>query len=550
MSSAETDLIAKIDQSNVVNLPSLGIYEPAIDYLLTLDPITRDKEIKEIAKGIGTTVTVLNNMVKRKISAQKKAAPIGADFVPDYTDIVEGLMAEFNSQYWFVNEGGKTYVFKQIRDVAMHRVRYDRIKVKDFKEMYMNRLTIRGKRPKTAAEVWLNHRDRRQYLDGVVFDPSGRKCLPTQFNLWQGFAVEERAGSWSKLKNHIRDIVCAGIEDHFDWFMGWMARMVQFPGEPGHTAIVMRGKQGAGKGIVAKALRRLFAQHAMAISNSKHLVGNFNLHLRDLIFLFADEAFFAGDKANVGVLNALITEDTLTIEGKGRDTYTAPNTLHVMMASNENWVVPASEDARRYAVFDPLDTKIGDEAYFNAIDAEMENGGHAAMLYELRNRDISGFNHRKVPQTSGLSDQKALSLKPVFQWWQNCLYWGSVLPPEMAAFWPEWVATNVLYNCYTDFAEKHARFERKRMDPGQFGKFLREIGLLWSRPVVAPKSEGNAATTMGPLVTPPPRAEAPAPAALTAKQIHGYHLPTLEIARAKFCEKTGMAVNWSDFDGI
>ena len=36
-------------------------------------------------------------------------------------------------------------------------------------------------------------------------------------------------------------------------------------------------------------------QHALKISNAKHLVGNFNSHLRDCVFLFADEAFFAGD---------------------------------------------------------------------------------------------------------------------------------------------------------------------------------------------------------------------------------------------------------------
>ena len=53
---------------------------------------------------------------------------------------------------------------------------------------------------------------------------------------------------------------------------------------------------------------RILGQHALHISNSKHLVGNFNAHLRDCVLLFADEAFYAGDKAHVGVLNSLITE--------------------------------------------------------------------------------------------------------------------------------------------------------------------------------------------------------------------------------------------------
>ena len=68
---------------------------------------------------------------------------------------------------------------------------------------------------------------------------------------------------------------------------------------------------------MANALKRIIGQHGLTISNSRHLVGNFNAHLRDCIFLFADEAFFAGDKQHVGVLNSLITDDTLTVEGKG-----------------------------------------------------------------------------------------------------------------------------------------------------------------------------------------------------------------------------------------
>src|SRR3954454_6708582 len=114
----------------------------------------------------------------------------------------------------------------------------------------------------------------------------------------------------------------------------------------------MRGGEGTGKGTLAKVLRHIFGQHGMAISNSKHLTGNFNGHLRDAVFLFADEAFFAGDRAHVGVLKSLITEPFLTIEAKYQNAVQQPNYVHLMMASNEAWVIPASSDARRYFVLE------------------------------------------------------------------------------------------------------------------------------------------------------------------------------------------------------
>jgi hypothetical protein len=111
---------------------------------------------------------------------------------------------------------------------------------------------------------------------------------PDVLNLWEGFSVEPRPGDWSLLRDHVRTIICDGHEDNFQYLMGWMARMVQFPAEQGEVAVVMKGGEGTGRGFLAKA----------AISNTRHLIGNFNAHLRDAILLFADEAFFAGDKAS------------------------------------------------------------------------------------------------------------------------------------------------------------------------------------------------------------------------------------------------------------
>ena len=77
--------------------------------------------------------------------------------------------------------------------------------------------------------------------------------------------------------------------------MDWMARLIQFPAQQGEVAVVLIGIEGTGKGILARATPYILGQHGLAISHAKHLTGNFNAHLRDCVFLFADEAFYAGD---------------------------------------------------------------------------------------------------------------------------------------------------------------------------------------------------------------------------------------------------------------
>jgi hypothetical protein len=153
--------------------------------------------------------------------------------------------------------------------------------------------------------------------------------------------------------------------------------------------------EGTGKGTLARALLHIFGQHGLAISQAKHLVGNFNSHLRDCSFLFSDEAFFAGDKQHVGVLKSIITEPHLTIEGKFQNAVQTPNFLHVMMASNEDWVVPAAIDSRRFFVLQVSDQRKDDHAYFDAIWRQMKAGGYEAMLHDLQTHDLTTFNVRR-----------------------------------------------------------------------------------------------------------------------------------------------------------
>ena len=193
--------------------------------------------------------------------------------------------------------------------------------------------------------MWLKNPRRRQYINGVTFDPSNRAAPDGVLNLWQNFAVKPKPGDWSLLRAHIETVLCSNDPVRYNYIMGWLAQMFQHPDQQGEVATVLKGGEGIGKGTLAKVIMRIVGQHGLAISNAKHLVGNFNSHLRDVIFLFADEAFFAGDKQHVGALKSLITEPYLTVEAKYSNAVQVPNFLHVLMASNEEWVIPAAADA-------------------------------------------------------------------------------------------------------------------------------------------------------------------------------------------------------------
>jgi hypothetical protein len=133
------------------------------------------------------------------------------------------------------------------------------------------------------------------------------------------------------------------------------------------------------------------------------------------------------------VLKSLITERTILIEPKFVDATLWPNRMHLLMAANANWVVPASADERRFAVFDVSNRYARNaapekerEAYFNALYAELNNGGLGAMLYDLLHWDLGDWHPRRVPATEGLQKQKALSLPPLARWMELMLQDGKL----------------------------------------------------------------------------------------------------------------------------
>ena len=216
---------------------------------------------------------------------------------------------------------------------------------------------------------------------------------------------------------HLRRCLLAGDTEHSDYLLNWMAYVIQNPGRRSEVAVIMRGNEGTGKGVTAKHFGRLFGPHFVHLSQGHHLTGHFNSHLQACSFLYADEAFFAGDRSHEGVLKALITEDTLMIEPKGLNAYSAPNHLNIFMSSNNSWVIAAGADARRYFVLTVSDNRKQNVEYFTAIGRQMENGGRQALLHYLLHRDVSGFNVRAVPKPRHSPTRRRLAVAA----WTNLL---------------------------------------------------------------------------------------------------------------------------------
>jgi hypothetical protein len=436
-------------------LPKKGAGDPTLDAeverLAGLSDVQYDRERKTVAEKFKIRPVTFD-----KLRAHVRAKRARAQAAP----ALQGVMAELNRDNCVVLDGARTRVlrFEEVEHDAggehyVYRVPTF-LRFEDFRNLYLNRHIAANGEITDIGKYWLTHKDRRQY-PGIVFKPNGEPIINGKLNLWTGWGVTPRRGEWGLMREHIFE-VCAARDDDVDaYIINWLAWAAQHPDEQPETALVFLGDRGTGRGTLGKVMCKLFGQHARHISSPAHLTGRFNAHLRQISFLFADEAYAPDDKSAEGTLKRVITEPTLTIEPKGRDVVEEPNRLHTMLASNEDWVVPAGAYERRYAVQHVANTYRQDPNWFGPIYQQLRTDGYEAMLFDLLERDLGDWHPRDIVRTAALADQQEQSLSAFDAWWLEVLHTG-VLGGTPNPYHPE----RAISNRYEDEVEDSSGHRR------------------------------------------------------------------------------------------
>ena len=190
--------------------------------------------------------------------------------IPEYIERI-------NQDHFVANEDGRAVVYREASDDVLKRPKLERMTFEDFSKIHMTELVSVIKSDGTTVDkplgrAWLESPYRRQYLYGIVFDPTNAQRA-NQYNLWRGFAVESKQGNWERMRNHIREVFCSKDEALEVYVLDYFAQMVQRPGQAGQVALVAKGPEGAGKGMLFRAFVRIFGSHGLHVVHASHLVG-------------------------------------------------------------------------------------------------------------------------------------------------------------------------------------------------------------------------------------------------------------------------------------
>ncbi len=390
---------------------------------------------------------------------------------------------------------GKPKILEQ-RGQSWHARTVDdaRLSLKPYSVLIMN--MAKKERPMEHVnpfDIWFGHPECRKYNDAQFVPPGGppgSDVVPddtlnlfTRFVVTREDALEKAAeetrenGDGMSVPEYVQTLIepmmkhvnaiFGGQAEQIEFFLDWMASILQRPGLRSEMAPVIKGPQGIGKGLLLYHIAKIIGIYYYETQRIDSVLGSFNPEcLRNNLITFLDECTFDGNKAQADELKGLITSATRELRTKFMNAETLRNTSHYFAGTNRDNAVYVDAQDRRYWI-----TVIEWLLEFSG-KATTETEAHFARIrevpvwawaYFLYTRELRGFSARCYPSTEGIRHMKRKNFEPHEAFVEHCLSEGA-LPnaqdvlgvPSMS--WDKLgaaVTPGALYQMYHAYFEAH-----------------------------------------------------------------------------------------------
>jgi len=244
---------------------------------------------------------------------------------------------------------------------------------------------------------WIKDNHIKSY-QSVCFCPKELedKYIDKHFNLFKGFRASLLPPKYNykiiqPFLNHIKEVLMNDNADYYNWFIQYLANIIQNPNVRSNVIIIFQGTQGAGKSIVVDTIANHIIGKEYAVSTSspeRVFFGTFNSLLCNKIFSVINEA---GNELRgcMDKIKDLCVVDNINVEKKGKDPITFTNYNNFIGTTNNLNPFDIDWDDRRFAWFRTSDKYLGNEDYFNMLRDSIEHEDFASSLYNYLKYEIN-----------------------------------------------------------------------------------------------------------------------------------------------------------------
>ena len=319
-----------------------------------------------------------------------------------------------------------------------------------FVNRYKGLFMSSGDKPKDLVCLWLGSRTAKARSHIGVYTTAEEEAEYGSHNLNVFAGIEatrmvqspERARlGLQRLLDHIRNALCNGCEENYNYLTRWMASIVQLKQKIGTMVWLLSG-QGCGKSVIFSSSRgknglfpRLLGLKTWtSLNDIEDLLRNFNAGQEANLLITMEEmgSWRKGHK-NWSKLKDLITGFFKRVEPKGVDATTVLDHANLVALSNYCDAVKVEDGDRRMAVFlcsedyskkaaaagtsRRFGTVSERKGYFAQLWADVEDDAAVRAFYDhLVDVDLSDFDPEDIPETSIREELMQYSACPVAKW--------------------------------------------------------------------------------------------------------------------------------------
>jgi Family of unknown function (DUF5906)/Primase C terminal 2 (PriCT-2) len=189
---------------------------------------------------------------------------------------------------------------------------------------------------------------------------------------------------------HLNDLIADPTERTI--ILDWMSYVCRYPGRRVNWAVVLQGDYGNGKTYLGYVFQLVLGKLA-TIVNGHMFANRFSSWAHGAIVAIVEEIVIKNvDKyETLNMMKPLITNNTIQIEEKGKDSRNVPNFTSYFLLTNHKDAIPVDEGDRRYfVVYSRPFTELAADRIdkFDRLYSESERRADA-LAWFLLNREIS-----------------------------------------------------------------------------------------------------------------------------------------------------------------
>lgn len=217
-------------------------------------------------------------------------------------------------------------------------------------------------------------------------------------NLWTPSPLQPAKGEWPVVRRHL-DLLFSDPSDGaiaYGHLLDCLSFMLQHPGEKiRHAYLLGSAEQQVGKGQLLELIKQLLGPDNHQTIEGEDFGEKFNAHTADYQLLVVEELPLSNKLGIYNKIKTLLTERDKLVEKKGVQKFRAKTPDFLLATSNHSRPITLEKADKRVFFYESPMRRQSSE-YYRMLAGAIKTEA-SAILYDLLQRDLSGFDPKSPP---------------------------------------------------------------------------------------------------------------------------------------------------------